>query len=280
MDYNLHQHSTFSDGKAEPEAYVKQALRLGFRAMGFAEHSPLPFPTPFSLKAEKAEDYVRETDRLKEKYRGQITLFRAIEFDFIPGISENLAFWRNKLQLDYAVGSVHLVKPQHGEELWFIDGPERKRYDTGLKILFGNDIKKAVKTYYHQLNRMIETQPIEIVGHIDKIKMHNAGRYFNESEKWYRHLVRETLDLVKEKGLVVEVNTRGIYKKRADSLFPDNETLRLVHDLKIPVLISSDAHQPDELNLLMDYAEKRLLETGFRAVVYLDEGNWRETPLI
>ncbi len=280
IDYNLHQHSTFSDGKAEPEAYVQQALRLGFRAMGFAEHSPLPFPTPFSLKAEKAEAYVRETTRLKEKYRGRITLFRALEFDFIPGLSENLAFWRDKLQLDYAVGSVHLVKPQHGDGLWFIDGPERKRYDDGLKTLFGNNIKKAVKTYYHQLNQMIESQPFEIVGHVDKIKMHNAGRYFSESEKWYRNLVRETLELVKEKGLIVEVNTRGMYKKRADSLFPDHETLRLVHELKIPVLISSDAHQPNELNLLMDYAEKRLLETGFRAVVFFDKGIWREISLI
>ncbi len=277
--YNLHQHSNFSDGKAEPEAYVARALALGFRAMGFTEHSPLPFATPFSLQADRIEAYVRETARLKEKYRGHITLYRALEFDFIPSISENLAHWRELMQLDYAIGSVHLVRPENGDDLWFIDGPDRNKYDDGLKTFFGGDIRKAVKTYFYQLNRMIETQPFEIVGHLDKIKMHNAGRYFSESEKWYRQLVDETLLLIKEKELVVEVNTRGMYKKRSGSLFPDGETLVQIRNLEIPVLITSDAHKPGELDNLMDFAEKRLLETGFHTVVFFDHGHWKEIPL-
>jgi len=280
INYNLHQHSNFSDGGAAPEAYVKRALQLNFQAMGFSEHSPLPFPTPFSLKKEKAEAYVRETARLKELYRGQITLYRALEFDFIPGLSDDFYYWRNKLKLDYAIGSVHLVKPDRGDGLWFIDGPQKEKYDEGLKKYFGNDIKSAVKTYYDQVNRMVENQPVEIVGHLDKIKMHNAGRYFREDEKWYRRLVTESLELIKEKGLVAEVNTRGLYKKRSDRLFPDDETLRQIGKMKIPVVISSDAHQPDELNSFMDYAEKRLIETGIKSVVFFQKGNWEEIPLI
>ncbi len=280
VNYNLHQHSTFSDGKAEPEAYVKKALELGFRAMGFTEHSPLPFPTTFSLKKENAETYVRETARLKELYHGQIALYRAMEFDFVPGLSDDFDLWRDKLHLDYAIGSVHLVRPQHGDGLWFIDGPLKEKYDDGLRKYFGNDIKKAVKTYYYQINQMIETQRFEIVAHLDKVKMHNAGRYFSEDEKWYRLLVSETLELIAEKDLMVEVNTRGLYKKRSNRLFPDDETLRQVKERNIPVLISSDAHQPDELNAFMDYAEKRLMETGIKAVMFFNHGNWEEVPLV
>ncbi|GMT45212.1 MAG: histidinol-phosphatase [bacterium] len=280
IDYNLHQHSTFSDGKAEPEAYVKKALELGFRAMGFTEHSPLPFPTTFSLKKENADAYVRETARLKEMYRGQIALYRALEFDFIPGLSDDFDSWRDKLHLDYAIGSVHLVRPEQSDDLWFIDGPEREKYDDGLRKYFGNDIKKAVKTYYFQINQMIETQQFEIVGHLDKIKMHNAGRYFSEEEKWYRRLVSETLELIKEKDLVVEVNTRGLYKKRSNRLFPDDETLKQISTMQIPVLISSDAHQPDELNTFMNYAEKRLVETGIKSVVFFREGSWQDVSLV
>ncbi len=280
IDYNLHQHSTFSDGKAEPEAYVKQALKLGFRSMGFSEHAPLPFPTSFSLKPEMADAYVDETDRLKEKYHDQIILYRALEFDFIPGLSDDFNFWRDKLHLDYAIGAVHLVQPENGDGLWFIDGPKRERYDDGLRKYFGNDIKRAVKAFYFQTNRMIETQQFEIVGHLDKIKMHNAGRYFSEEEKWYRRLVSETLELIKERELVVEVNTRGLYKKRSDRLFPDDETLRQIKELQIPVLISSDAHHPDDLNTLMEYAEKRLIEIGIKTVVFFSEGGWEDVSLI
>jgi len=280
IDYNLHQHSTFSDGKAEPEAYVKKALELGFRAMGFAEHSPLPFSTTFSLKEENTDAYVRETARLKELYHGQIALYRALEFDFIPGLSDDFDTWRDKLHLDYAIGAVHLVQPENGDGLWFIDGPKKERYDDGLQKYFGNDIKKAVKTYYYQINRMVETQQFEIVGHLDKIKMHNAGRYFSEEEPWYRRLVNESLELIKEKDLVVEVNTRGLYKKRSDRLFPDDETLKQIKAMQIPVLISSDAHLPDELNRFMDYAEKRLVEIGIKSVAFFCEGSWEEVPLV
>jgi len=279
INYNFHQHSLFSDGKAEPEAYVQQALLLGFEAMGFTEHSPLSFETSFSLKEENLQQYVDQTDCLKKKYNDQITLYRALEMDFIPGISEDFSFWRKRLTLDYLIGSVHLVKPENSDELWFIDGQKREIYDAGLQKYFGGDIRKAVKTYYHQINRMLESQRFEIVGHVDKIKMHNQYRYFTEDEQWYRQLVGETLELIRQKDLVVEVNTRGMYKKRADRLFPDDETLQMLKAWDIPVLISSDAHQPSELNLLFDYAEKRLLNLGFGAVAFFKNGKWFERPL-
>jgi len=42
MKTNLHTHTNFSDGSAEPEVYVKKAIELGFTALGFSDHSPLP----------------------------------------------------------------------------------------------------------------------------------------------------------------------------------------------------------------------------------------------
>ncbi|MBE0651083.1 MAG: histidinol-phosphatase [Bacteroidales bacterium] len=279
IQYNLHQHSLYSDGAAEPEAYVQQALNLGFKAMGFSEHSPLPFSTTFSLKEEKVEDYIRETERLKEKYGEQINLYRALEMDFIPGFSENFALWREKAKLDYAIGSVHMVHPESDAGLWFIDGPERNTYDDGLQKFFGGDIKKAVKAYFYQVNRMIESQDFEIIGHMDKIKMHNQNRYFTEDELWYRNLIDETIRLIREKNLIVEVNTRGLYKKRSDRLFPDDYALRRVLELNIPIVISSDAHKPEELNLLFESTEKHLFEMGFKAVAGFEKGTWKEISL-
>lgn len=277
--YNLHQHSNFSDGAEAPEIYVQKALELELAAVGFTEHSPLPFETSFSLKEERADEYISETDRLKEKYKNQITIYRGLEIDFIPGFSENFALWRKKLKLDYAIGSVHLVKPENNDELWFIDGPKKEVYDDGLQKLFGNDIKKAVKTYFRQVNQMIESQKFEIVGHMDKIKMHNQNRYFSDEDKWYRDLMKETLNLIKEKELIVEVNTRGMYKKRADTLFPDGFALQQISKLNIPVIISTDAHLPKELDLLLEFAILRLKEFNIYEVQYFENKNWISIPL-
>lgn len=276
IKFNFHQHSIFSDGKAEPREYVKQAMELGFEALGFSEHSPLPFDTPFSLKKDNIDKYVEEIDKLKERYAGQLAVYRALELDYIPTFSENFDEWKAACKVDYSIGGIHLVKPGNSDELWFTDGPDRSVYDRGVEELFGNDIKKAVKTYYRQMNSMVESQQFDVVAHIDKITMHNQNRFFTEDEKWYRRLVSETLTLIKEKDLIVEINTRGLYKKRSDKLFPDNETLRQVVEMKIPVIVSSDAHQPGEINLFLDYAAEKLKQAGGNHVLFFNGRGWEE----
>ena len=276
INYNFHQHSVFSDGKSEPEAYVKQAIELGFEAMGFSEHSPLPFDNDFSLKQRNVESYVNTINHLKDKYSGKIAVYRALELDYIPELSENFEEWKNACQVDYAIGGVHLVKPDNTDELWFTDGPDRNIYDHGVTKFFDNNIQQAVRTYYHQLNRMVETQQFDVVAHVDKITMHNQNRFFTEDETWYRKLVSETLDLINEKGLIVEINTRGIYKKRADKLFPDGETLKQVVEMNIPVIISADAHKPEEINLYFDYAVNQLKKYGRTEVLFFNGKNWEE----
>jgi histidinol-phosphatase (PHP family) len=280
IKYNLHQHTIFSDGKETPQKFVERAIELDFSQIGFSEHSPLPFPNPFSLKEENIDAYISSVEQLKEQFARQIEIYRALEMDYIPGISENFDHWRDRCKVDYLIGSVHLVKPGVTDELWFTDGPDHKIYDEGLQQFFGGDIRKAVKAFYDQTNRMIESQTFEIVGHLDKIKMHNRGRFFSEDEKWYRNLLEETLELVKQKNLIVEVNTRGMYKKTSDSLFPDHQTLKRVQELNIPVIISSDAHHPDEINNLFDHAVKRLVEFGFQEVMMLENGIWIAKSLI
>ncbi len=278
INFNFHQHSNFSDGAVDPELYVEMGLKLGLSAMGFSEHSPLPFDNPFSLKLENVDNYIETIDQLKDKYSGSIKLYRALEMDFIPDISDDFTYWKNKCKTDYLIGSVHLVKPGsksfRDNELWFTDGPKHETYDRGLEKFFDGDIRKAVTTFYYQTNQMIETQDFDVLGHMDKIKMHNQDRFFTEDETWYQNLVDECLELVKQKGLIVEVNTRGIYKKRSVCLFPDGLTLQKVKHHNIPIILSSDAHQPNELNLGFTDAISKLSEMGFKEVMYFDDGVW------
>src|SRR5210317_1610860 len=162
--------------------------------------------------------------------------------------------------------------------LWFIDGPDSEIWKRGLENFFGNNIRKAVGAYYLQTMDMAETQKPDIIGHLDKIKMHNRGKYFSEDEKWYRKLVSETLEVIKENNCIVEVNTRGIYKKRSESLFPGEAILREMHEMNIPVTISSDAHKPDEVNLRIAESSKILLELGFEEAFVYDSA-WKAVKL-
>jgi histidinol-phosphatase (PHP family) len=265
MLFNLHTHTFFSDGSSHPEEYVKEALRQGFEILGFSDHSPVPFDNNFAIRQERLEEYIGTINKLKMEGRG-IDILLGLEIDYIPGITVPTDHYRQNYPFDYFIGSVHLVKNGSSPDLWFIDGKEVSIYDNGLKRIFNGDIRNAVTAYYHQVNEMIITQKPEIIGHLDKIKMHNRNRYFTEDESWYVRLVDETTDIIKESGAIVEVNTRGIYKKRSDSLFPGTEILKKLKALNIPVTISTDAHKPAELSLGIADAKKTLMEIGFRVV--------------
>ena len=277
--FNYHTHTRFCDGKSDPEEYIREALRQGMHSLGFSAHSPLPFDTPFAIRWNKLDEYCQVILSLKQKYNHQIPVYLSLEIDYIPGISEDFSQLRNQYPLDYTIGSVHLVRPMDREGLWFIDGPLPEIYDSGLKDLFDNDIRKAVTTYYHNVNQMIIRELPTIIGHLDKIKMHNRGRYFSEKDPWYVRLVEDTLDTIQNTGGMVEVNTRGIYKKRSDSPYPGVWILRKIKERKIPVTISTDAHRPDELTAYFDETMKILAEIGFKTVMYLQDGKWEEFTL-
>ena len=278
MLQNLHTHTHFSDGSDEPEKYVESAINKGLSSLGFSDHSPLPFENTFALRENQVQNYCDAISSSRVTCHA-LHIFLGMEADFIPGMGHPPAYFRENFPLDYLIGSVHLVRNGYSDELWFIDGPDPATYDDGLNTLFGGDIRKGVASYYRQINEMLATCKLDIIGHLDKIKMHNRGRFFSEADPWYTALIDETLDLVRQSGAIVEVNTRGIYKKRSDSLFPGPAILKKLLNLKIPVLISSDAHKPNEIDMLFDETAKFLSEIGFRELMNLSPSGWESVSL-
>ena len=278
--FNFHMHTNFSDGGKPAENYVLEAIRQGMTDLGFSDHAPMPFKNTFSIQQGQYASYCLEINRLKNLYAGSLNIFLGLEIDFIPGMMENFSALIREGQLDYSIGSVHLVGTGNEENLWFTDGPKRETYDQGLNDFFDGDIRKAVKTFYHQTNQMIMSQTFDVIGHFDKVKMHNQNRYFTENEKWYVDLVFETIDLIRQKNLIVEVNTRGMYKKRSDSFFPSAFILKRLNKLKIPLIISSDAHQPEEIQLLFDEAVESVREAGYHEIMRFTKNGWVGVNLI
>ena len=287
QNFNLHTHSVYSDGKSQPREIVEEAVRQGLTTLGFSEHSPLPFDNNFSVKSEDMPLYVAEIARLKEEFKDKIDIYCGLEADYLTGFSEPFAVTKEKYHLDYLIGGVHLVvdpapelvpEPVEGpalaENIWFIDGPKWEVYDEGLQKFFDGDIRRAVRRFFEQSNEMIENEQFDIIAHFDKIKMHNRDRYFHEDEPWYRKLALETLNLIREKGLIMEVNTRGIYKKRYNGFYPSPWLMEEACKMHIPAIISADAHHFSEITLEFDHAEEALKRAGYRSVVKFKDGMW------
>ena len=247
---NFHTHSCYCDGKATPREMADFAVAHGFTALGFSGHSPLPFDNTFSIT--DYDGYCREVRALQEEYKDRIEISLGLEFDYVPGMLEDFTPLIEHGGLDYTIGSVHLIPvpgttPRDSNDLWMIDGPHYERYDEGLQRLFGGDIRRGVRAYFHQQNAMLEKNRPTILGHPDKIAMHNRSRYFAEDEPWYEELALETLALARELGVIVEVNTRGIYKGRHPDYYPSRRLLQQMKQWRLPVIVSTDAHAPEDL---------------------------------
>ena len=268
MKINYHTHSSYCDGKATPREMVEFAVAHGFTALGFTGHCPLPFENTFSIT--DYESYCSDIRALKEEYKDRIKILLGLEMDYVPGMLEDFSSLIEQGQLEYTIGSVHLIPasntPQGDENLWFIDGPRWERYDEGLFRLFDGDIRHAVRAYFHQQNAMLERNRPTIVGHPDKIVMHNRDRYFHEDEPWYRDLALETIHLIKELDLICEINTRGIYKGRHADYYPGKWLIEEMKQLRIPVIVSTDAHAPEDL-LRTEGAYEYLKEIDYRDVL-------------
>ena len=274
---NLHTHCHYCDGSSEPEAYIREAIRQGFHTLGFSSHAPVPFQNNFAIKDEtQLKKYAEEIRNLQIKYQKELNIFLALEIDFIPGITYGFDRFNLIAGLDYIIGGVHLLKHPTKPDLWFIDGPRQEIFDDGLKTIFGGDIKLAVKTYWKQVRQMISTQNFNIVAHLDKIKMHNKNRFFTEDEPWYQKELIETLQLIAQKGLIIEVNTRGIYKGRSDELFPGIDALKKILDFGIPITLSSDAHKPEEISNYFTEARGILKKIGFTKLMLITTKGWVE----
>ena len=270
---NYHTHTKYCDGTENPEAYIGKAIELGMANIGFSGHAPVPFENPWSMRWDGLEKYRNEILHLKAAFHSKINVWLSMEIDYIPKISKSYRFFRERLNMDYVIGSVHLVKPSNTDELWFIDGPA-EGYDKGLAELFGNNPRLAVEAYYNQIKELIHTQKFDFIAHLDKVKMNNKERLFSTSEEWYKKSVENTLNLISDKDIAVEVNTRGIYKGKCTELFPSIEILEQVYMTKIPIVLSSDAHAPEELVKHFDESVQLLKDIGFKGVFQFNGEKW------
>ena len=73
--FNLHTHSNFSDGKANAEDVVIEAINQGLEVLGFSDHSPVPFENSFAIKNNEVHNYITTIKSLKEKTRKNIDIF-------------------------------------------------------------------------------------------------------------------------------------------------------------------------------------------------------------
>ena len=270
---NYHSHCTFCDGRSSMEDFVKFAISKGVKKYGFSSHSPLPFHTKWNMEKDNFNDYQIEFQRLKHKYENTIELFFSLEVDYIHDFVEIQNEFIIGKSFDYLIGSIHYLELISEGNYFCIDG-DINEFDKGLQQLYGGDIQLAVKRFFEITNLMIEKGGFDIIGHFDKISF-NAGFYkkFDVSMPYYKQLVGETLQQIKEKAIILEINTKSLTEKGIT--FPHQQFLPLINDLQIPIVVNSDCHYPTNVTDGFVKTFKMLKNNDFTHIHQLINGKWQ-----
>lgn len=254
--YNLHSHTQFCDGRASMAEIAGAARAQGFRIWGFSPHSPLNIPSPCNMDASRMEEYLDESRRISELYTDMRTL-TSLEIDYMGADWGPHLDYFQKLPLDYRIGSVHFVPNQDGVML-DCDG-SFQRFGSYLKDGYRGDLRYVVEKYFEQVLMMMERGGFDILGHFDKIAG-NASMVDPELETygWYKALIDDVISHASASDILVEINTKSIFDK--NRFFPARIWWRKLLNSKIRLVVNSDTHYPEKVNIGRPEALKILHE--------------------
>ncbi len=275
---NYHGHCHLDDGIGEIEEIVQFAIDKGFDALGFSCHTPNSLDDSWHMKSSDFDYYINELDKLKDKYKGQIELYKALELDYIETTGE-LAGYEYKKRLDYVIGAVHYIYHPLSGTYYTIDGPIDE-FKLLLKDNYNNDIKKFVDHHFTLQEKMISNYEIDFIAHIDLIEKYNKHSiYYKPSEAWYLKRATSFLEKIKEKNVRVEINTGAMARGHTDTFYPSNELLKIIKEMEISLVVNSDSHAKENLDHSFDFVYKELKNLGFKEVDVLTNNSWSQIEL-
>ncbi len=251
IDYHLHviAHDDRPMTVGNILSYCEVAKSRGVRQMGITEHDRYLDKidvAAFQEAREKSEDVV---------------LRLGIEIDFVPGQEERMEADATALPYDYVIGSVHRV-----------DGDEVDR-ETDQSVYERYEAYELYAAYYRNVREAALSGRFEVIGHPDLIKIFR--RY---PERDITPLLEETADAVAESGVVVDVNAAGL-RKPVGEIYPSRPFLEMFHRRGVPIILSSDAHAPDEVAAGYDRSLKLVHDVGYREVATFENREQGSLPL-
>ena len=245
--FDLHVHTEFCDGHATAEEMVRAAIALGCPRIGLSSHAPMPYGD-YAMAAEREDAYIREILRLRAVYRERIEVLLGLEVDLwsLPIRRESY---------DYIIGSCHSLSPLRDGARVDVDGP-LDELKTAIARDFGGDPYAACEDYFTSVGRLGELRP-DIIGHFDLVRKYNAGAaLFDENHPRYLAAARRAVDALLPLGAYFEVNTGALARGYRETPYPAAPILAYILRSGGKVILTGDAHRPENLCYEFDKWEK------------------------
>jgi histidinol-phosphatase (PHP family) len=231
---DLHMHTPLCrHARGEPVEYARRAVELGFKEIGFSDHSPMRQDNfdDWRMRFDQLSEYVEKV-RQAQKDFPQLTIRLALEVDYLPGQEEWIRELAKLHSWDYFIGSVHYVS-----DSWAVDSPYK------LSEWRNRDVWEVWSIYFDRLTTAAESGLFEIIGHADLPK-----KFGHRPNRDCTPLYETFLNAAKKHNCALDVNTAGL-RKDCKEIYPSRQLLELAFKKGIPITFGSDAHAPEEVGM-------------------------------
>ncbi len=263
---NFHTHTHFCDGKNSPEEMVKAAIDKGFTSLGFSGHSVLEIENDFSMTRESEKEYIKEINRLKEKYKDEIKIFCGVELEYFSSFPE--------YKYDYIIGSVHYVL-KNGQYIP-VDSSAEEVVKAVNELYDGNFNAYAEDFFRLECDVVNKTKP-DIIGHIDLVSKYSEMVNFKITNR-YLNAAQDCIKTLAPYGIPFEINTGAISRGYRTTPYPAPEILKLIKLYGGKIVISSDCHNKDYLDCKFDKAAELATRCGFNEYGIITENGIKYIP--
>jgi histidinol-phosphatase (PHP family) len=121
-------------------------------------------------------------------------------------------------------------------------------------------VEEVWAKYFKAMTQAAQSGLFDFLAHPDLVK-----KFGHRPKGDLRPYYRETLDAIEAAGIAMEVSTAGL-RKEVMEIYPSKIFLEEAFRRRIPVLISSDAHAPQEVGYEFARAVSLIKEVGYREI--------------
>lgn len=254
---DLHIHTLHSkDSKEIPEKYIEVAIERKMSYLGFSDHLDLD-PIDKDYGYYKYEDVYKTFSFLREKYGDSINILLGLEVTYQSNLEKSVMDFVDMKPYDYIIGSIHRLQG------FTVSGPH------GLGFFMGKDESSAYNLYFEELEKMVEMNYFDIIGHFDVIKRYGKNYYGNFMPEKYREIIERILKKAVQSNMVLEINSSG-YRQDLNEPYPNFAILEMYRDIGGKrIVLGSDAHKVNQMGAFLKKTIAEVLSIyDFEVVVY------------
>ena len=269
MKIDYHMHFEYGDYNFDwVEKFFDAAKLRGLDEIGITEHSHT-FPEFESLYYEDLildnsevgafQKVWLKTNKFKHTLKDYFDFMAELKKNHAVKIGIEVCNFQNQSAVkkildgrdfDYIIGSVHFLNG------WGYDASKIKDEWTR------HDLREIYESYTLEVEKLADSKIYDVIGHPFNIRLFKNFPDFDVTP-----YLERVASAMKKNNLAVDVNTGTKYRYPVGEISPYADFMKVAAAYELPIIISSDAHQPEDCGKFCDEAIAYVKRFGYDKIL-------------